>query len=204
MAEGGQGSEDYRHLFRFEGVVAEADLSVNVCENFNRYVFGDEHIQLDADTVHVKGPVALKRGDRIRDAGQYERTTSGEEGVSIGAAYHETVHGSVHQLAALGAEAIVGGAYVNTIAGPYMRVAMWCDYMAWGGWAEIDLLRMELALLMIRSHFAYAHAALARITSASRLIDDFFMRKEDFGVLLNSGVTYTDIGAPGGGIDNEA
>ena len=116
----------------------------------------------------------------------------------------ETVHGGVHQKAKYSAEAIIGGAYVNTIAGPYLRAAGWVDFMAWGGWAEIDMVRAELSLLMIRSHIAYAHAAGLRATLASRLVDDFQTRTENFGMLLESGGVYMDTGGPGGGVTMEA
>ena len=42
------------------------------------------------------------------------------------------------------------------------------------------------------------------MTRASRLVDDFVNRTENFGMLDESGDTYTDTGAPDGGVTNEA
>ena len=86
--------------------------------------------------------------------------------------------------AVFAAEAIVGGAYTNTIAGPYLRLAGWVDFLAWGGWAEVDTIRAELSLLMIRSHVGYAHAAGVRLLMASRLVDDFQNRTENWSVIV--------------------
>ena len=66
------------------------------------------------------------------------------------------------------------------------------------------MIRAELSLLMLRSHFSYAHAMAVRSTSASRLIDDFQMRTETFAALAESGVLYSDAGSPGGGVSNSA
>ena len=189
-------SEDYSHLFRSEGFVSDVDLRVDVADN--------EDVEIDTDEVVVDAPITFTRGARTRHVDSYRRITGGEELVVAGQRIDETVHGSVHQKARFSAEAIIGGAYVNTIAGPYLRLAAWVDYLAWGGWAEIDAVRAELSVLMIRSHVGYAHAAVMRITLASRLIDDFQTRTENFGILSDTTTTHTDSGSPGGGITNEA
>lgn len=197
-------TKDYSHLFRRETLVSAVDLRLDVADRFSRLVAGDEDIDLDVDELVVDAPVTVSRGARSRRVGKYRRTTGHEEIVTIGRRYDETVHGGVHQKAKFAAEAIVGGAYVNTIAGPYLRAAGWSDYLVWGGWAEADLVRAELSLLMLRSHFAYAHAIGARSTMASRLIDDFQTRTETFGTLTESGLSYSDAGSPGGGVTNHA
>ena len=122
----------------------------------------------------------------------------------MGNRYEETVHGRVTLTAKYSAEAIVGGAYINTITHAYLRIAGWIDCMAWGGWVEADAIRCEIALLMIHSYIGYAHAAVARLTLASRMVDDFVNKNEFFGVLDDSGVNRISIGGPGSGIDNEA
>lgn len=197
-------TEDYSHLFRGEGVVSDVDLRVDVADNFMRYIAGNEQIEVEVDGAMVDGPVTLTRGARTRRAGRYQRFTHHEEMVAAGERVVETVHGGVEQRAAFAAEAIVGGAYTNTIAGPYLRLAGWVDFLAWGGWAEVDTVRAELSLLMIRSHVAYAHAAGARLLMASRLVDDFQNRTENWAMSTDTTTTYTDTGAPGGGVDNEA
>jgi len=197
-------AEDYSHLFRMEGLVLDVDLRVDVAENFSRYVAGNEDIELDSDTVLASESITVTRGARTRRAGAYQRHTHEEEILAIGERYTETVHGGVHQKALFAAEAIVGGAYTNTIAGPYLRLAGWVDFLAWGGWAEVDMIRSELSLLMIRSHVGYAHAAGVRMVVASRLVDDFWNRTENFMMMSDKTGAYNDTGAPGGGITNEA
>ena len=203
-ADSTSGAEDYSHLFRREGIVAEADLRVDVAHNFARFVAGDEEITVDVDESVADASMSLSRGARTRVVGDLKRTVIRQETLMVGERIDETVHGGVHQMAKFAAEAMVGGAYTNTIAGPYLRTAGWVDFLAWGGWAEVDMVRAELSLLMIRSHVGYAHAAGVRATAASRLIDDFQNRTETFGIFNESGAIYTDAGAPGGGITNEA
>ena len=197
------GSEDYTHLFRSEGFVSDVDLRVDVAENLSRVVGGNEDIVLKADLTETKGPMTVTRGARTRVVDEHRKVVHHEETIMANRV-EETVHGGVHHKALFAVEAIVGGAYANTIAGPYLRLAGWVDFLAWGGWAEIDTVRSELSLLMIRSHVGYAHAALLRVTVASRLVDDFQTRTENFMVFLQSGTSHTDAGAPGGGVTNEA
>ena len=77
----------------------------------------------------------------------------------------EVVHGKVTLTARYGAEAMVGGSYTNVVTGGLMRVAGWVDLMAWGAWVELDVARVEIAALMVRSYLGYAHAALVRIVA---------------------------------------
>ena len=196
-------SPDYSHLFRSEGLVSDVDLRVDVAKNYSRFVAGDEDISLETSVQGANANMSFIRGSRTRSAGSFEHITGKELMMTVANSVEETVHGGVHLKAVLSAEAIVGGAYANTIAGPYLRVAGWVDSMAWGGWAEADAQRAELSLLMIRSHMGYAHAATVRGIMASSLIDDFQTRTENFGMFTQTGATYQDAGAPGGGIYNE-
>ena len=197
-------AKDYTHLFRSESLVSAVDLRVDVADSYSRLVAGDEDVDLDVDELVADAPITLSRGARTRRVGKYRRSTGHEEVVAVRQRIDETVHGGVHQKVRFAAEAMVGGAYANTIAGPYLRLAGWSDFLAWGGWAEVDLVRAELSLLMLRSHFAYAHAMVIRSTLASRLIDDFQARTETFATLSESGVLYSDAGSPGGGVTNSA
>lgn len=197
-------ARDYTHLFRSESLVSAVDLRVDVADSYSRLVAGDEDVELDVDELVADAPVTVSRGARTRRVGKYTRETGHEEVITVGRRIDETVHGGVHQKVRFAAEAMVGGAYANTIVGPYLRLAGWTDFLAWGGWAEVDLVRAELSLLMLRSHFSYAHATVARSTLASRLIDDFQTRTETFATLSESGVLYSDAASPGGGVTNTA
>lgn len=197
-------SQDQSLLFRNEGLVSDADVRIDVAENFTRYVAGNDDVSLETSMQGVNGSLAVIRGSRTRTVGDYERVTDDDEMLSVGSSVRETVSGGVRLQALISAEALVGGAYVNTIAGPYLRLAGWVDFLAWGGWAEIDVVRAELSLLMIRSHVGYAHAAGVRMTLAARLVDDFQMRTERFGIFVQSGTTHQDAGMPGGGVHLEA
>ena len=197
-------SQDHSHLFRSEGLVSDADLRTDVADKYSRNIVGDEDISLESSEFRTRGSMTFSRGARSRTAGKYTRTTDEDEILLIGDGVEETVAGGVHLKAKISAEAIIGGAYVNTIAGPYLRIAGWVGSLIWGGWAEVDVVRAEISALMIRSHVGYAHAAGIRLTMASRLIDDFQTRTENFGLLSESGTTHQDAGAPGGGIENEA
>ena len=203
-ATAGDESQDYSHLLRSEGLVSDADLRVDVADKYARNIVGNEEISLESSEFRTRGTMTFSRGARSRTVGKYTRTTDNDEILLIGDRVEETVAGGVHLKAKMSAEALIGGAYVNTIAGPYLRIAGWVDSLTWGGWAEVDVVRAELSALMIRSHVGYAHAAGIRLTMASRLIDDFQTRTENFGILGESGTTHQEAGAPGGGINNEA
>ena len=203
-SEGGSESQDYSHLFRSEGLVSDVDLRVDVAKSYSRHVVGNEEISLKSSVQGANSNMTFMRGSRDRTAGSFEHITGDEVIMNVGDAVRETVNGGVHLMAAMAAEALIGGAYVNTIAGPYLRLAAWTDFLVWGGWAEADMIRCELSALMIRSHVGYAHAAGVRVTLAARLVDDFQVRTENFATFYESGMTYQDAGAPGGGIHNEA
>ena len=202
-AAGGE-SRDYSHLFREESLVSDADLRADVARNFTRTVFGDEDVSLLTSEFHSRESTAFTRGSRSRTVEEYERTTDNEETMFIKEEVREDVSGGVHLMAAQSAESMIGGMYVNTIAGAYLRLAGWVDSLVWGGWAEADAIRAELSALMIRSHLGYAHAAGVRATVASRIVDDFQIRTENFGVFSESGNTYQDMGMPGAGVVNES
>ena len=203
-SDGNGQSRDFSHLFRSEGLVSDVDLRLEVARNYSKFVVGDEDISVDASIHGVNSAALVMRGSRDRSAGTYKQITDGEVMMDVGEEVRETVHGGVHVKAAFSAESIVGGAYANIITAAYLRVAAWTDFLAWGGWAEVDAIRCELSLLMIRSHVGYAHAAGIRVTAAARLIDDFQLRDEKFALYCPTAVNYVDTGAPGGGIYVEA
>ena len=193
------------HLFRNESLVSDADLRVDTSKDYLRFVDGDEEVSVRTASLGANGSMTFARGSRDRTAGSFrQRTTDSEVTLGVANSVEETVEGGVHQKAVFSAEAMIGGAYAHTIlGGPYVRLAGWVDCMAWGGWAEADVTRLELSLLMIRSHFGYAHAAGLRLTMASRLIDDFQTRTINSGAFSISGATYMEAGDPAGGVQNE-
>ena len=201
---GDDGSDLVERLLRREGLVSEVDLRVDTVRKMSRTVRGDESVTLDALTQSVRGDFTVTRGSRDwHVVGTFDRSTAGAEMNLIGAAVTEDVAGGVEINATTETQDIVGGAYAGTIVGPYLRIAAWADFMVWGGWAEIDLARCEIAALAIRSNMFYAHMAGARITLASRLVDDFTARIENFGVISDSQVGMMNIGGPGGGVTME-
>ena len=195
-------AERLRRMLRAEGLVSRADLRVDVASEVSRLIADDETTELEGDhTTHARGDYQIVRGRRSRRVGgRYERHVAHSDMFMLDGAVEEKAEGGVHLMATVDAEVIMGGAYVNTIAGAYVRVAGWADFLAWGGWLEADAVRVELALTMIRSHWFYAHAAGARVTNATGLVDDFTTRIESWGVLTNNQTTMTDAGSPGGGI----
>ena len=195
---------DYSHILRSEGMVSDVDLGIDVAKNYSKYVVGDEDVAVKSTVQDAKSHMTFMRGSRARTAGSLNQTTDREIMMNIVDSVREEVNGPVHLTAALSAEAMIGGAYVHTIKGPYLRLAAWVDFMVWGGWAEVDAIRTELSIMMIRSHVGYAHAALLRATVTSLLVDDFQTRTENFGIFGSNGATHLETGTPGSGVDNSA
>ena len=192
-----------RRIFRSESFVTDLDRRYDTASRYERIVLGDDRVALDEMRTHIRGKVVQQYGERSRAARRFKRTTDNEETILVGNRYEETARGRVTLTAEYSAEAIVGGAYINTITHAYLRIAGWIDCMAWGGWVEADAIRCEIALLVIHSYVGYAHATLARLTLASRMVDDFVNKYEAFGVRDESGVNKIELGGPGSGIENE-
>ena len=151
--------DEVRRIFRDEAIVAEADLRVDVARAISRLVVRDQETTVDEKKLRARGNLQTSRGSRDRVVlGNYERKVGGDEIVKPGAVVEEYVNGGADLKAQVESESIVGGVYVNTIAGVYLRMAAWVDYLVWGGWGEADVSRVEIAGLMIRSYMAYAHA----------------------------------------------
>ena len=195
---------DLSDIFRYESWYSKNEMRVEVADRIYRTIMGDETVEVDDYYLHARGALNVIRGQRERTVGSYHRSVDNDDLLLIGERVTETVAGEANVQAHFSAEAIVGGAYVNTITGAYLRLAAWVDFLVWGGWLEADVIRAELAACMIRSHFAYVHVATIRATMASRLIDDFQLRDEKFATYNRVGTTYTYAGAPGSGQENEA
>ena len=187
--------------FRNEALISRADLRVDVAKEVSQLVEEDENVHLTNQEMYVRGSYFMKRNDgRDRSiTGNYERHIEESETLMIGESIREVVNGGVNLQATQESEAMVGGAYVNTITGAYLRIAAWSDFLAWGGWLEVDVARIEISGLMIRSYCAYAHVAGIRLSLVGRLVDDFVTRAENFGVFLDSGSQTVHLGSPGSG-----
>ena len=191
-------------LFRREALVSDAGLRIDAAERVERGVAGDDDVELERVQVHVRGDASEYRGARERHvAGRYERSTGGSDLFLVGDRIEERLEGGVDYHASLESEAIVGGAYAGVIAGPCLRLSGWVDFLAWGGWAEADAARVEIAGVMVRSHFAYCHLAGARVVRASTLVDDFTTRIENFAAGSETYGTAIHIGSPGSGVTLE-
>ena len=200
---------DFSRLFRDEALVSQADLRVEVADEMSRLVNGDESVSLDRKEVHARGHMMVTRGSRDRHVeGKYYRwmnTNKGKRSETFAIQSHleERVEGGVWLLAELESEVIMGGAYVNTIAGPFLRAAGWADFLAWGGWMEVDLARVEISQAMIRTSMFIAQLCAARLTMANVLVNDFSQRVEMFGVLNDATVSNVHVGMPGADTINQ-
>ena len=186
--------------FRNEALISRADLRVDVAKDVSQLIEDDENIRLTSHDMHIRGNYVMKREGRDRQVtGNYERHVEESETFMIEEAVTEVVNGGVNLQATMESESIVGGAYLNTIAGAYLRIAAWSDFLVWGGWLEADVARIEIAGLAIRSYMYYTHAAGVRVSAVGRLVDDFVMRSENFGILSDSGSQTVHLGSPGSG-----
>lgn len=186
-------------LFRREGIVSDVDVRVDLAKTVSRVILDDETVDLDSRSTHVRGSLAVSRGELDqRVAGNYSSTLNADTRMIPGTV-KEVVNGGVEVRAQLESETLMAGAYVNTLTGPHLRLCGWADYLAWGGWVEADLVRCEIAGAMIRAYWLYAHAVGARLLRAMILVDDFEKRIETFGVLVDMDLVHMDIRSPGGG-----
>ena len=196
--------EVVERLFRSEVLVSEADVRIDVAARMDRGVAGDDDRRLHEERVHVRGDATEQHGELDRHvSGKYERTVDDTDLFLVGERFEERLEGGVDYHAKVECQAIVGGGYAGVIAGPCLRLSGWVDYLGWGGWAESDAARVEIAGVMLRSHLAYAHLSGARVVRASTLVDDFVNRIETFGTGAETYGTAIHTGAPGSGVTLE-
>lgn len=192
--------ERAHRVFRSEVVILEADLRRDVSDALMHTTMGEEDIHLENREVFLHaGQYSIVRGSRFRQVGSYERVIDNKDIAAVGEKVEEYVNGPVEVRMQVESESIVGGAYLNVIGGVYTRLAAWSDFMAWGGWLEGDLSRVEISGTAIRSYCLYAHTAGARIARASSFCDDFVLRTENFGMLVDNTATESNVGMPGAG-----
>ena len=211
MSDEGQ-EDDGSRVLRLETAISWLDLRLEVASSIERLA-QTEDIELSGDHVTKVGrQLKSMRGSRsVEVSGDYTRHTYSDRPRSgakeIFAVDHsgirEKVHGGVEVRMAREYEAIVGGGYTSQNVGPFVRVAGMWDTMCWGGWAQVDLTRADIALLLVRAYFYYTHNATARIAAADMYFDDFLNRVEYFGTLNDHQAIQTEGGGPGSGVVSE-
>lgn len=192
---------DPDRIFRRECLVSDGDIRVDIAKEIERTVMGNENITLQTKTVTSRGGARYTRGNRDRTVnGNYMLAAPGGSETYTGCIkVMETVTGPVLQNMSTEAESIVGGTYTNLITGGILRMCVWVDFLNWGGWLEVDVVRLEISATAIRSYINYNHATGARITLANRYVDDFQVRNENYGTVIDSQVSVNNLGTPGGG-----
>lgn len=197
------GKLDLSKQFRNEVLVSEGDLRLESAREVVRSVAGDEEVLLQEKSLHARGDFSYVRGSRsVEVFGDYNRDTHEAELYPLTlASVRETVRGNVEYTAELEGESIMGGAYSGMVLGPYLRMAAWADFMAWGGWIEVDISRVEIAGVMIRAMALYNHAVGIRIVNTTNLVDDWQVRNETFSTLVDRMTSVTHVGGPGAGTE---
>ena len=166
-------------------LISDGDVKIEVAKAVQRHVDGDLHIDLKGSSESLFcGDLQTVRKWRKRVVhGSYKRHSGKSDMIMVTRKYKEVVVGGVHQHASVEGESIIGGAYVANHIGLFMRITAFADFMAWGGWAEVDAMRVELCMVGIRSYMGYAHAAIGKQILAGNLFDDWMNRTENFGSL---------------------
>ena len=192
-------------LFRHEAAISQMDLRLEIARHVDRYVEGDERVALDERFLHAWGDLAFTSGSRSRTVeGDYTRKTDNADVFVVSHdSYTEEVHGGVSLDMSLESEAIMGGGYIGTMLGPFMKICGWSDFLAWGGWGEADAVRAEIGNTMIRSMMNFAHTAGFRGLAAYTYFDDFTLRVENIGVLNDSQTAILHAGTPGSGVASD-
>ena len=198
-------AERFKRIIRDEAMVTESDVRIEVARTVERTISGDEHVLVHNRQSHFRGNLHVGRGSRKRVVrGNYKQDTDKSDIISFKDSYSEKVHGGVFQQASLEAEHIIGGAYIGMWAGVVLRTCAWADFLAWGGWADADTTRIEIVGLSIRAYMDYSHAAGARITKALMLVDDWVLRTENIGTLIDNHGDAIKLGGPGSGMEVHA
>lgn len=197
--------DGFESVFRAETAITSIDLRLDVGEKIVRS--GEsESVVLDGErSTHVYGDLSCMRGKRTtRVAGNYDRHTGRTEMIVLsGGQVSEEVRGNVDIRASFEYETIMGGSYLSTNVGPFMRLLAVSDLLAWGGWVDADMSRVEVAKFCMKCYFAYAHRTLSREVLSYHYLDDFMVRTETFGTLQDNTTLYVDAGEPGSGVTSE-
>lgn len=200
--------DDSATPFRSEALVSDGELRLEVAKAVVRNVGGNEQVLLRGGMrSHFFKDLLVSRGqNRTRVVhGDYHRE-SGKSDITMldkGGDYSEVVAGGVHQHSTVEGESIVGGAYNANQVGPFLRLTAFCDFLAWGGWAEGDVVRVELCVLALRVYMGYAHATGQRTYMAGHLFDDWVNRVENFATFVDQQGQSTMLGGVGAVTQNE-
>ncbi len=166
-------------------LISDGDVKIEVAKAIQRHVGGDLHIDLkgSSESLFCRDLQQVRKWRRRIVNGSYTRNSGKTDMTLCNHTYKEVVVGGVQQHATVEGESIIGGAYIANHIGLFMRITAFADFMAWGGWAEVDAIRVELCLVGIRSYMGYAHAAVGKQILAGNLFDDWVNRTENFGSL---------------------
>lgn len=191
--------ERIKRIFRRECLITDAELRVDVADEVLKTVSGNENISLESKSIVSKGNASVIRGSRDRLVnGNYQRQT-GSDTYKLGTSITENVAGNVNQFMKFEAEHIIAGSYNGLYLGAYIRTSAWSDFLIWGGWLEVDVLRIEITGMAIKSYVIYNHAIGARITLAGVFVDDQTIRNEYIGASVLNAASKGELRAPGGG-----
>ena len=181
------------------------DLRLEVADRIELYVQEDEDIELTEKLVHAWDDLSFVCGSRTRTvAGNYARITDATDIFLLDHdSFNEEVKNGASVHATLESEVIMGGGYLGTFLGPFLKICAWSDFLAWGGWAEADATRVETGNVMIRSLWNMAHVAGVRCLAAYNYMDDFVMRVENIGTMMDTQVNITHTGTPGSGLTSD-
>lgn len=190
----------YRRTLREEALVTSGDLRLEVARVLDRSIAGEENVLLHSRHSRFRCPLNISRESRTRVVnGSYDHHTSRADIIRLEGSLTETVEGPVVQHASQEAEHILGGVYFGTWVGPFMRTVAYADFLAWGGWADVDATRIEIGGLVIRAYMAFVGLVGMRIFQSTSLIDDWQMRTETFGTFIDNQADATFLGGPGAG-----
>ena len=171
--------------FLSDVLISDGDIKVEVAKAVQRRVHGDHYIKLNGDSTSFFFYDLQKVRDwRYRVVhGDYKRISVKSDMLLVKRKYKEVVVGGVQQHASVEGESIIGGTYTCNQIGLFLRMTAFADFMAWGIWAEVDAVRVEMCMVGIRSYMGYAHAAIVKQVVALHLFDDWVARTEHYGTL---------------------
>lgn len=188
-------------LFRAETAITSMDYRLDVAQKIEKFA-ESEDIEIEDRVEKYHWDLNCIRGSRnVEIEGNYNRDTQrGEIILLTNGAIRERVYGPVYQQMSLEAEAIMGGGFISVNVAPYLKLAAVGDHLAWGGWAEADAIRVEIAAFAFRVYFGYQHNMVARILSGNIYIDEFLVRTETFGAMSDLQEIAVYAGTPGSGV----
>ena len=198
MSEDELDDQSFKRILREEAMVTDGELRLEVAHTFERSVYGDEDVLLNSSFFKSRSSYQITRDSRTTTVNSsYERETDKADMFRLKGSLTEVVHGAIMHKAELEAEHIVGMVYSGTWAGPYMRIAAYTDFLSWGGWADVDVTRIQIAGLAITAYMGYAQVIGLRLINNTSLIDDWQLRTENYGIFIDNQSEAVLLGGPG-------